>query len=45
MPIPDYQPFMLPLLKYASDYKAHKKSDAAKTVDNFGKVETILRIW
>jgi len=28
MSIPDYQAFMLPLLRYASDGKEHKKSDA-----------------
>jgi len=32
MSIPDYQSFMLPLLRYVSDGKDHKKSDAVKDI-------------
>jgi len=34
MAIPDYQSFMLPLLRYASDGKEHKKSDAVKDLSD-----------
>lgn len=32
MSIPDYQAFMLLLLRYASDGKEHKKSDAVNVL-------------